>query len=246
MKNCGLISERFINVSDLPYLSIQEQLLYRLVLVGEIYKLQIRQLNCIERQKQYQDFISLFCEVLPANWGIIVFKPPRASSPPLSHLLEEELIRLLKANNLHLLGSLCIQNLSKSHIRAMYPGDIIMPYWKDLEKKLVGRAAIYYLFQSLNKRDICAEIEVIRGWYRIDVNRGRHKEREGLRFLYYQEVLKMEGAFPYTTIGSDQYEDSGIHAPTSLTSRFLQILGTMGCDKQFADWVRARLNLLEI
>jgi hypothetical protein len=237
MRSRELILERFINVSDLPHLSTPEQCLYKLALSGEICKLRGR--------KQYQNFIDLFCEVLPANWGIIIFKPPRASLPLLCQLLEEELIRLLKLNNLHLIGSLHVQSLSKNHIKAMYPGDIVMSYWEDLEKNLVGNAAIYYLFQSLDKDDIGAKIETIRGWYRVDTNRNRYKTEEGLRSFYYRKVIETEGVFPYTTMGSDRYEDSGIHAPTSLTSRYLQILGTMGRDEQFADWVRTRLNLLE-
>lgn len=236
----GVIFERF----DLSRLSTQEQCLYKLALLGEICKLQMRRSSNAQKQKECQNLINLFGIILPANWGMIIFKPPRASSPPLCQLLEKELMRLLKLHDLYLIGNLYIQNLNNDHIKAMYPGDIVMPYWKDLEKTLVGNTAIYYLFRSLNKRDIGAEIEAIRGWYRIDAKRKHYKKEEGLRSFYYHEVVKVEGVFPYTMIGSAKYEDSGIHAPCSLSSRFLQLLSFMAVDANGINWARSCLSWL--
>lgn len=163
----------------------------------------------------------------------MILKPPRASLFLLNKSLERKLVRLLKLNNLQSVGSFCIQSLNTFHLRVMYPGDVLMPYWGDLEKNLLNRPAMYYLFQSANKNDnendIYEKIEGIKG---------------GLRFFFYQKVSQIESSFPYVLLGSKQYEDSGVHAPISLNSRFLQLLGTMGYDEQFANWVRTCLPWL--
>ena len=227
---------------DLSYLSTHEQYLYKLALLGENCKLQMRQSSDAKKKKECQNFIHLLGVMLPANLGMMIFKPPRASSLPLSQLLEKELIKLLKLHDLCLIGRLRVQSLTDNHIRAMYPGDVVMPYWKDLQKTLVGNTAIYYLFRSPNKRGISAEeIDTIKGWYYIDVKRKHYTKEEGLRAFYYHEVVRTEGTFPFTVVGSTNYEDSGIHAPCSLSSRFLQLLSFMAVDVNGARWVRSCL-----
>ena len=225
---------------NLSRLTIWEQYLYKLVLLGENCKLQMYQSSDSRKKREYQKFINSLETILPSDWGMIVFKPPRASSLPLCQLLEKELRRLLKLYNLYLLGSLCVQNLTMDHIRTMYPGDMIMPYWKDLKETLIGNAATYYLFRSHKRRNISArEIDMIKGWYHIDVKRRHYIEKKGLRSFYYREVVKKEGMFPFTTIESAKYEDSGIHAPCSLLSRFFQLLSFMAVDSNGAKWVRS-------
>ncbi|MEW6408340.1 MAG: hypothetical protein AB1465_06665 [Patescibacteria group bacterium] len=185
------------------------------------------------------------CEVLlpSSNWGLFVFKPPRASAH-LSLELQRRFLELLKQRGIVCVGSYRISTLTEKHIKSMYPGDIIMPYWADLKRKLLNLPAIYFLVAALTSKDISFDIETIKGWYKKDESRGRLTSSEGLRAIFRQLVGKTEGYFEEIVVGSKNYEDSGIHAPCSLTSRFLQLLSFMAVDRGGAKWARQCLPWL--
>ena len=188
-----------------------------------------------------RNLVNLLNTILSADWGMIVFKPPRASSLTLYPLLEKELIRLLKLHSLYLIGKLYVRNLTENHVKAMYPGDTVMPYWKSLENKMIEKPAIYYLFRSSDNRNISAkEIDMIKGWYCVDKKRQHYTRETGLRAIYYHEVVKTEGSFPFPMSDSD-YEDTGIHAPCSLLSRYLQLFSFMTADADGANQIRSCL-----
>jgi len=177
------------------------------------------------------------------NWGIITFKPPRASLYLITEL-KEALFTILEKNNIKCLGQHKVESLTKKHILVMYPGDCVMPYWPDLESRLLHQPALYFLIASNESKDIISDIELIKGWYKIDTTRGRLIKSKGLRAVFRQLVEKHEGFFEEISLGSKKYEDSGIHAPCSLRSRFLQLLGFMAVDSCGAEWARSCLKWL--
>jgi len=177
------------------------------------------------------------------NWGILIFKPPRASLYLMAEL-KKALLSILEKKKIKLLGQYEVKALTKEHIFAMYPGDSIMPYWPDLESKLLYQPAFYFLVSSNESKDLFSEIELIKGWYKIDVPRGRFSKQEGLRAIFRQLVEKHEGFFEEILPGSKEYEDSGIHAPCSFKSRLFQLLGFMVVDSYGAEWARSCLKWL--
>lgn len=63
-----LILDRFIPASCLPHLSEYERQLYRVALIGEIYKFQLQQYpDNTKKQKQYQNSIDLVREIFPVK-----------------------------------------------------------------------------------------------------------------------------------------------------------------------------------
>jgi len=238
MNNSRYSFDGFLGLAELQNLSEYEQYLYQKCFEFEQYKLELGRGIELENKKQEIE------SVLPSNnWGLIVFKPPRASTR-LRTKLQKELFTLLKQKNFFCLDSYEVNALTKDHIRVMYPGDTIMPYWHDLEQKLLNLPAIYFLIVSPEQKDIRSDIEMIRGWYKVDKIRGRLTPREGLRAIFRQLVEEMEGCFEESVLGSEKYEDSGIHAPCSLISRFLQLLGFMAIDVGGRKWARLYLPWL--
>ncbi|MEW6170840.1 MAG: hypothetical protein AB1472_04720 [Candidatus Omnitrophota bacterium] len=182
--------------------------------------------------------------LLPSsNWGLFVFKPPRASMH-LNVELQKYFLDLIKQKEIVCVGSYKVGALTEKHIKSMYPGDTIMPYWADLKRNLLNLPAIYFLVAALTFEDISFDIKMIKGWYKKDESRGRLTSSEGLRAIFRQLVEKTEGYFEEIAVGNKNYEDSGIHAPYSLSSRFLQLLGFMAIDSNGAQWARKCLPWL--
>ncbi len=216
------------NSNELQNLSEYERYLY--------YK-------CLEIEKNKNKKREAEMLLPSSNWGLFVFKPPRASLC-LSAELQEKFFTLLEWRKIVCIGSYRVDALTEKHIKAMYPGDTIMPYWDNLKQKLLDLPATYFLVNSFNKNDIRFDIEMIKGWYKIDEARGRLTPNEGLRATFRQLIEKNEGNFEEIALGSEKYEDSGIHAPCSLLSRFLQLLGFMAIDIGGAKWARQCLPWL--
>ncbi|MFH1551661.1 MAG: hypothetical protein ABIC36_02170 [bacterium] len=219
----------FLNSVELSNLSEYEQYLYYRCIEFERFRFQ--------HKKKWTE------KTFPnSNWGLFTFKPPRASSY-LKMELQEKFFMLIKQKNLSCLGSYEII-LTKRHINIMYPGDKTMPYWDDLERKLLNLPATYFLVISPEQKDIHHDIEKIKGWYKTDETRGRLTGSMGLRAMFRQMVEIHERHFEETILGSDKYEDSGIHAPCSITSRFLQLIGFIAIDANGARWIRSCLPWL--
>lgn len=238
MANRNHFLECFLTPVELLSLSDYERYLYYKCLEIERFQQQADINKDLQNKKMEME------KSFPnSSWGLFVFKPPRASQF-LRIELQEKFFELLNHRNLSCLGLYEVELLSERHINAMYPGDTVMPYWSDLKKKLLNLPAIYFLVSSRDQKDIHSDIEEVKGWYRVDKARGRLTSSVGLRAIFRQIVESYEGYFQEMTVESDKYEDSGIHAPCSTTSRFLQLIGFMAVDSFGARWVRTCLPWL--
>ena len=236
----GSILKRFINPSRFIGLTENERHLYDVALEGEIIK------ALIPSRKTTDEDLNMINAVLPRNnWGLMVFKPPRAGTDYRASL-ESELRDYLQQYNLTFLGKYELKSLTRDLLIAMYPGQQEMNYWQNTEKQLLGLPACYYLFESEDNQfgDIRPYIESIKGWYKIDESKKRYSTRKGLRSIFRELVTSKEGKFHETLKGSRLYEDGGIHAPCSPTGRYIQLIGLMGCDIKAKNWVRSCLPWL--
>lgn len=225
------IKNPFLSEACLHGLFEQERGLYKIALTKELSKIN-PEFTRTDKGAQLKT----------QNWGVFIFKPPRASTEEYFPHLLEELLRVCRKTGFFYLGTYQFSALSKNHLRAIYPGDHKMVYWPDLVKQLTTGPARLSLVQHQNVQDVADLIREIKGWFKPDHERGRLSDGTGLRNLFARQVLAKEGVDVRVEKGSLIYEDTGIHAPCSVSSRYTQTLGLMGVDPDFATWTRARLS----
>lgn len=224
----------FLSLEDLVNLTNNEVKLYQIALSVELCKISAQltpQSEVIETQ------------LLDSSWGQFLFKPPRASAEPYLTLMQNELLNACIDHELVLLGRYVIAKLSKKHLKAIYPGDSQAVYWSELLRCLVGKPAVIYLVKATQPRNVSNDIRNIKGWFKSDLSRDRLIDKVGLRAKFSDLVLTNEATDLRVQNGSPLYEDTGVHAPCSVSSRYLQLLGLMGIDIVFAEYVRDRINL---
>jgi len=174
----------------------------------------------------------------PSNWGIIIFKPPRATLPEIFPRLRRFLTERAGEKGLAIYGPICF-NFSEKYLKIIYPEDYTQPYWPSLVDNLLGRDAYLFLLKKEGgEDDIEREVHWLKGWVGVDFRRGRVLEMAGLRSDFYR-ILQERGEEGVVNIKiKDLYQDTGIHAPISWVSRWRQWLLLMNINPELRELSR--------
>jgi len=162
-----MIEETF---PEIAFLNNQEKTIYLLIRAAELYRKQRErwqklvasreEIICRTAQwriKRAEEGLERIKRLLPpSNWGIIIFKPPRATLPEifprLRRLLEERTIE--KGLSIH--GPICF-NLTEGYLKIIYPEDYTQPYWPSLLENLLHRDAFLFLLKDDGRKDDIGE-----------------------------------------------------------------------------------------
>ncbi|MEX0587417.1 MAG: hypothetical protein WD940_01450 [Patescibacteria group bacterium] len=245
----SLVKREFPELSNLTR---SELCLWFWARVGKNYKLQLKKLKRLnpgsaiakyttnKRLTRAEGGLKSAASKFPsANWGFLIFKPPRSTEDNFRKVLWKKMKSLLGKYGLLYLGSLVVGPLDDRHLRAIYPEDHTQPYWEDLVINLKGKSAVLVFFQLPDGvRDIKRKIHWIKGWVGRDIDRGRYQNSAGLR-KEFGRILEQQGEIQAMINPSKEvYLDTGIHASLSIESRYYQLLSLMGCDKRIAEKAR--------